>query len=434
MLGRDSGGQGQGSLPARWHRAGASLRVRNYRLYFIGQTVSVVGNQMQVVAVAFLVLDLTHSGAALGTAIAARVAPLFVLGPWGGLVADRRDKRKLLYVTQTCSAVGALALALLTHTDRATYPMVVLVLLAMGALLVLDNPARQSLIGELVERDVLANAVVLNSVSVNVARALGALLGGGLVAVVGPSTALVLNAATFVVVLVSLALMRTSEIRVSTPVARAPGQLRAGLRYTVTTPEIALPLLMLAVTGTFAYEFPTTLPLLAVHAFSGDARTYGWMAAAMAVGAVIAGVVVAGRQTPAGAHTLPLTCVGWGVSMLVAAVAPSLGTELLVLVAVGYASMSLNATSKSVMQLAARADMRGRVMSLWAISWTGSAVIGGPLVGAIGGYAGSRWTLVAGALPTLALGIVLWSRMRRAAGRLDADAEALDATSMESRP
>lgn len=390
----------------------------NYRLYFVGQTVSVMGNQMQLVAVAFLVLDLTHSGTALGVAIATRLAPLFVLGPIGGLVADRMDKRRILYFTQSLSAVGALVLAVLTYLGLASYPLVLLLSLVMGSLLVVDNPARQSLIGELVHREVLANAVVLNSVSVNVARAFGAVLGGALVAAVGASTGFLLNMLTFVFVLITLARMRTSEIRVTVPVPRQPGQLREGWRYTVRTPEIALPLFMLTVTGTLAYEYPTTLPLLAVDAFSGDARTYGWMAASMAAGSVVAGLVAASRKNPPGYHTLALTCVGWGIAMLAAAAAPTLSTELLVLFSVGYASMSMNATSKTAMQLAARPEMRGRVMSLWAMSWTGSAVIGGPIVGTVGEHLGSRWALVVGGLPTLVLGILAWPHMRRVARRL----------------
>lgn len=407
---------GAGEPPGRlvhWtRRAGASLRVRNYRLYFIGQTVSVMGNQAQLVAMAFLVLDLTHSGTALGVAIAVRLAPLFLLGPWGGLVADRLDKRRVLCVTQSLSAVGALVLAVITYLGWATYPTVLVLLLVLGGFQVLDNPARQSLIGELVERDVLVNAVVLNSISVNVARASGALAGGALVAVVGAGTGFLLNAATFVVVLVTLALMRSADISTAIPVPREPGQLRAGWHYATSTPEIALPLLMLTVTGIFAYEFPTTLPLLAVDAFSGDARTYGWMAAALALGSVAAGIVAAGRKHPPGHHTLAMTCLGWGVSMMAAAAAPNLTSELLALLAVGYASMALNATSKSSMQLAARPDMRGRVMSLWAMAWTGSAVVGGPIVGTIGEHAGSRWALVAGAVPTLLLGAALWPRLR----------------------
>ncbi len=393
--------------------------MRNYRLYFIGQTVSVVGNQMQLIAVAFLVLELTNSGTALGVVIAARLAPLFVLGPWGGLVADRTDKRRVLYVTQSLSAVGALVLATLAYTDRATYPLVVLVSLVMGSILVLDNPARQSLIGELVNRDVLANAVILNSVSVNVARALGAVIGGGLTATIGPATGLAVNAATFGFVLVTVALMHPAEMRRSVPLPRHRGQLREGWRYVARTPEIGVPLLMLTVTGIFAYEYPTTLPLLAVDAFSGDARTYGWMAAALALGSIAAGLVVASRETPTRYHSLALTCIAWGVSMLAAALAPSLATELLLLVAVGYVSMSFNATSKSAMQLSARPEMRGRVMSFWAIGWTGSAVIGGPLVGAVGEHAGSRWALVAGGIPTLVLGAMALPHMRRAARNAD---------------
>jgi MFS family permease len=396
-------------------RAVASLRVPNYRLYFIGQTVSVLGNQMQLVAITFLVLDLTGDGAALGVAIAARLAPLFVLGPWGGLVADRLDKRKVLYVTQSLSAAGALALAGLTHLGLATYPVVIAMSLLLGSFLVLDNPARQSFIGELVERDVLANAVVLNSIAVNLARAVGAVLGGVLVVVLGVSIGFLVNAATFVFVLATLAMMTASSINTTEPVSRARGQLRAGWRYIASTPELAVPLLLLAVTGTLAYEYPTTLPLLAVDAFSGDARTYGWMAAALALGSLASGLVVASRERPAGYQTLTSTCVLWGLSMLAAAAAPDLATVLLALLVVGYASMSLNAIAKSAMQLAARPDMRGRVMSMWAIAWTGSAVVGGPVVGAVGEHVGSRWALVLGGVPTLALGLVLWRRMRRIA-------------------
>lgn len=396
-------------------RAVASLRVPNFRLYFIGQTVSVLGNQMQLVAIAFLVLDLTGDGAALGVAIAARLAPLFVLGPWGGLVADRLDKRKVLYVTQSLSAAGALALAGLTLLGLATYPVVIAMSLLLGSFLVLDNPARQSFIGELVERDVLANAVVLNSIAVNLARAVGAVLGGVLVVVLGVSIGFLVNAATFVFVLATLGMMTASSINATEPVSRARGQLRAGWRYMASTPELAVPLLLLAVTGTLAYEYPTTLPLLAVDAFSGDARTYGWMAAALALGSLASGLVVASRERPAGYQTLASTCVLWGLSMLAAAAAPDLATVLLALLVVGYASMSLNAIAKSAMQLAARPDMRGRVMSMWAIAWTGSAVVGGPVVGAVGEHVGSRWALVLGGVPTLALGLVLWPRMRRIA-------------------
>lgn len=396
-------------------RAVASLHVPNYRLYFIGQAVSVLGNQMQLVAIAFLVLDLTGDGTALGVAIAARLAPLFVLGPWGGLVADRLNKRKVLYVTQSLSAAGTFTLGLLSHLDWLTYPVVIAMSLLLGCFLVLDNPARQSFMGELVQRNVLSNAVVLNSISVNLARAVGAVLGGALVALVGASVGFLVNSATFLVVLATLVLMSSSAINTTTPVAREPGQLRAGWRYIASTPQIAVPLLLLGVTGTLAYEYPTTLPLLAVDAFGGDARTYGWMAAALALGSIASGLVVASREVPAGYYTLSTTCMVWGFSMLAAASAPTFTTEILALLVVGYASMSLNAISKSAMQLAARPDMRGRVMSMWAIAWTGSAVVGGPIVGTVAEHLGSRWALVLGGAPTVAIGLVVWPHMRRAA-------------------
>ena len=398
--------------------ASASLRLRNYRLYFIGQSISVAGSFMQTLAISFLALRLTGSGTALGVAAGVRLLPFVLLGPFGGLIADRYDKRRLLYITQTASALGALAFAALDWSGAMTYPLLLGLSLFLGCLTVFDNPARQSLISELVTRETLANAVILNSVSINVARILGSVIGGALVALVGIPWCFVLNAVSFGAVLVSLALMHTSELTPATRAPRGSGQVRAGFHYAVHTPELAIPLLMLTVTGILAYEFPISLPLLAVGAFHGNAATYGVMAAVMAVGAVVGGLIAASRSTPRNSSTLAITAIGWGAAITIAGLAPNLPIALIALAFVGYGSITFNSTAKTTLQLAARPEMRGRVMALWALAWGGSTVIGGPLVGWAASQFGSRSGLLIGGIPTVILGAVLLLIMRRRRGRV----------------
>ena len=396
-----------------------SLGVRNYRLYFVGQTVSIAGTWMQTMALAFLVLHLTGSGADLGITTAARLLPLVLLGAVGGVIADRSDKRRLLYFTQTAQGLMAVSFAVLTATGSATVPLVIVLSLLVGCLTAFDNPARQALIGELVPRDQLANAVALNSVSANLARVLGAAVGGGLVALMGLTAAFVVNAASFAAVLISLAVMRSTELYPADRITRARGQLVAGLRYARRTPALFLPLVMLTITGTLAYEFPVSLPLVASGAFHGGAGTYGVMAAVMAVGAIAGGLATAAREGNKAA-TLGVTAVGWGTAILAAGLAPNLPLELLALVFVGYGSITFNSSAKTTLQLAAEPSMRGRVMALWALAWIGTTVIGGPLIGWIAQEFGSRWGLVAGGAPTLLLGVVMMPALRR----IDRDAAA----------
>jgi MFS family permease len=400
-------------LRGRISAAGSSLRVRNYRLYFIGQSVSVAGTFMQMLALSFLTLRLTDSGADLGIVAGARVLPFVLLGPMGGVLADRHDKRRILYITQTSLAAAALAFAVLDWTGLLTFPIVIALSLLLGGLTVLDNPARQSFIVELVDRDTLANAVVLNSISLNVARMIGSVAGGALVAAVGIPWCFVLNAVTFAAVLSSLAMMRAGEM---TPAVKAPrrrGQVREGLSYAVRTPELAWPLLMVTVTGVLAYEFPVTLPLLATDAFGGDATTYGVLAAVMAVGSIGGGLVAASRPGRTRPSAPAVAAVGWGIAITGAALAPDLPLVWVALVFVGYGSITFNAAAKTTLQLGSRPEMRGRVMALWSIAWSGSTVVGGPLVGWIAAQWGSRWGLLVGGVPTVLLGVVLLPVLRR---------------------
>jgi len=400
-------------LRERAARSVSSLRIRNYRLYFAGQTVSVGGTFMQTLAISFLALDLTGSGTQVGIAAAARLLPFLLLSPVGGLVADRLDKRRLLAVTQSASALAALAFAICDWAGAMSYPLLLALSLVLGCLTVVDNPARQAFIADLVPREALANAVILNSVSLNVARVLGSLVGGGLVALVGAPWCFLINAGSFLAVLASLALMRADGIARPPRAPREPGQIRAGFRYVASTPTLAIPLLMITVTGTLAYEFPISLPLLATGAFAGDAGTYGVMAATMAAGSIVGGLVAASRPGAMRPAALAVSAIGWGAVILAAALAPSLWLELLALVLVGYGSITFNAAAKTTLQLGARAELRGRVMALWSLAWGGSTVVGGPLVGWVAETWGSRWGLVLGGAPTLLLGLAMLPVLRR---------------------
>ncbi|MET4783265.1 MFS transporter [Glaciihabitans sp. UYNi722] len=250
---------------------------------------------------------MTGSGVALGIVAAVRLLPFVLLGPAGGVIGDRYNKRRLLFVTQSSSAAGAILLAILVALNAVTFPVLIVISLVLGCLTVFDNPARQSLISDLVPRETLANAVVLNSVSLNVARFVGSVMGGTLVGLVGIPLCFVINAATFVAIIVSLARMRSKEM---TRAVRARGQVREGLLYAVRTPELLFPLMMLAVTGILAYEFPISLPPIAVGTFQGTAVTYGVMAAVMAGGAIIGGLVSASRTAQRRSASLAITAIG----------------------------------------------------------------------------------------------------------------------------
>jgi MFS family permease len=390
----------------------SSLRQRNYRLFFFGQLVSVAGTWMQTVAQSFLVLDLTHSGTQLGLTSAARFLPMFVFGPVGGVFADRMDRKRVLYVTQTLSGLLAGVFAVTVATNSIRLWVVYLLALALGFVNVFDNPARQSFISEMVSAQDLPNAVTLNSVAMNMARVFGAALGGVIAAAIGLALCFTCNALSFGAVLVSLAAMRGSELFLAKRVSKQKKQVRQGLRYVRNTPELLIPLVMIAVIGTLAWEFQVSLPLMASKVFHGGAASYGVMASVMGGGAVVGGLISAARSRPR-ARALCLAAIGWGIAILAVAVAPSLPLELAALVFVGYGSITFNSLAKTTLQLAAKPEMRGRVMALWALAWLGSTPIGGPIIGWAGQAIGARWALVIGGLAALACGVLALPALTR---------------------
>ncbi len=398
--------------PGRGQAIFASLRVRNYRLFFWGQSISVAGNWMQNVAIGWLTLQLTHSGAILGLIAASRYAPVLLLGPWGGLVVDRRDKLRLLSLTQILSAVLTGGLAVLAWVGHASVPVLFAIVLSLGLVNVLDGPGRQSLISNLVPRDLLANAIALNSVAMNTSRVLGPAAAGVLISGLGVTLCFVANAVSFLLVVVLLYLMRRSEFIAGEPASRAQGQIRAAFSRVWNTPGLLFPLLLVAVSGTFAWEFPVSLPLLTANSFGQGPQAYGGALASLGAGCVIGGFIAA-RRSPPTPGRLSRTAIWWGVSLGLTSASPTLLTAYLLLVPVGVFAVTFNSSAKTVLQLTAPAEMRGRVMALWSMAWQGSTVAGAPIIGTVGQHWGARASLWLGGLLCGVAGIAVLVHLRR---------------------
>ncbi len=392
-------------LKALRHTTFASFDIPNYRRYILGQSTSLIGTWMQVTAQSWLVLTLTHSAGWLGLIVAFQTLPVLILGPYGGVVADRVDKRKLMIALQTLMGVQALALGVLTITHSVQIWEIAVLAVLLGLNNAFENPARQSFMLELVGPDYLRNAVSLNSTMVNVARVIGPAVAGVMIAVVGEGACFLLNAASFAMVVQSLRSMDLAALRPVTPTPRGKGQLRKGLRYIRSQPGLALPLLMMAVVGCLAYEFQVTLPYMASHGLHSDASGYGFMTAAMGLGAVAGGLTVATRGRT-GSWPLALSAFGFAGAMALAALAPNLAVELLALLLVGAASVSFMSQGNATLQLRAAPEMRGRVMSLWFVAFQGSTPIGGPIIGAVMGSFGARAGLGVGAVACLSVGLM----------------------------
>jgi MFS family permease len=391
----------------------AALAVPNFRRYYAGQSLSLIGTWMQMAAQSWLVLTLTHSAPTLGLIIALQTLPVLLLGPYGGVVADRVDKRRLMVVLQIAMGVQALVLGLLTVTGEVRLWQIGALAALLGLNNAFENPARQAFMLEMVGPERLRNAVSLNSVIVNVARTIGPAVAGLLIATVGEGACFLLNAASFAAVVASLATLDREALSPSPPSGREPGQLREGLRYVRTTPELAIPLLMMALAGCLAYEFQVTLPVMARQGLHVGATGFGFMTAAMGVGAVIGGLLVA-MKGRTGLPTLIAAAGAFGVVLVLASLAPNLAVELAALALAGGASIAFMASGNSTLQLAAAPSMRGRVMSLWFVAFQGSTPIGGPLIGWVIAAAGARAGLGVGGLACLlvaALGLLALRRL-----------------------
>jgi MFS family permease len=390
------------------HRTFNALTVRNYRLYFTGQVISVSGTWMQTVAQTYLILFRLHgTGVDVAIATGLQFVPLLLFGPFGGLIADRLNKRKVLYATQSSAAILALTLGVLVATHSVHLWQVFFLSSLLGVVNLFDNPARQTFVSEMVQRDLLPNAVSLNSVVMNGARVIGPAIGGVLILTLGVSTCFIVNAVSYIAVIVALSLMSDRELYSSPGVGRKKGQVREGLRYVWSTGDLRSPLISMAIVGVFAFNFTVTLPLLAKVTFHGGAGLYSAFLAAMGAGAVVGGLFTAHRSSPS-TRLLAFIGVIFGAAILAVSLAPSKLTAILFLVPMGAASISFIATNNATLQLRADPTMRGRVMSLNAIAFLGSTPIGAPLVGYISDISNPRISLAMGGVATLLASVPLF--------------------------
>ena len=367
-------------MTAALRRSFDSLSVDNYRRYFAGQLISLSGNWMQTVAEVWLILELTGSGVAVGLTTALQFLPILLFGAWGGLLADRLPKRRLLIITQALMALPALALFALSVAGSVTPLLVYALVFVRGTVNSVDNPTRQSFVIEMVGSDRVVNAVSLNSVLVHSARIAGPALAGVLIATVGIEPCFALNVLTFGAMIFALWRMDAAQLRPALRAPRERGAIWSALRYVRRTPELAVPLALMALVGTLGFNFQVLLPLLARFSFDGGASAYAVLLCAMGVGSVV-GALVTGARGRTGPQLIAGSALAFGLLALLAAAMPTLALEVPVLALLGAASVTFAATVNSSLQLTVSEEMRGRVMALYSIVFLGSTPIGGPLAG-----------------------------------------------------
>ncbi|MEV6206549.1 MFS transporter [Kitasatospora sp. NPDC051914] len=394
---------------ARFTRPGgmfSSLRIRNYRYYFAGQVVSNTGTWMQRIAQDWLVLSLTGSPFAVGVTTAMQFLPMLLLGLWGGVLADRLPKRRLLLATQGAMGLLAAGLAVLTVTGTVTAGLVYVFALLLGLVTVVDNPTRQAFVSEMVPARDLPNAVSLNAANFQTARLVGPAVAGLLIAAVGSGWAFAANALSFAAVIGGLLAMRESELRPTAPVARQRGQLREGLRYVRERPELLWPMVLAGFIGTFGFNFPTLLSGFAYDTFRVGAGEYGLLNTAMAVGSLTGALLAARRGAPR-LRRLVGAAVAFGTLEVLAAFAPGYWTFAALLMLIGVFGLTFNTSVNAALQLGTEPAVRGRVMGLLVLVFTGGTPIGAPLVGWVTAAYGPRLGLLAcGLVSAAAAGVV----------------------------
>jgi MFS family permease len=382
----------------------SSLSIYNYRVYFAGALVSNIGTWMGRVAQDWLVLTVLtdHDSVALGVVTGLQFAPMVLLAPWAGMIADRFAKRRILFATQSMLAVTSLLTGVLVVTGVVQLWHVYLLALLQGVATAVDNPARQTFVSEMVPRTSLANAVSLNSASFNAARIIGPGVAGLVIAAVGTGPAFFVNTLSFVAVLLALTQMKAEQLRPA-PRTRGKGQIRDGLRYVKGRPDIVLIMVLVFVLGTFGMNFQLTTALMATQLFHKGAGEYGLLGSIMAIGSLSAALMSARRPRPR-LRILLLALAGFVVSSGAAALAPSYVWFAILLIPVGLSALTVLTSANSMVQLGVDPQMRGRVMALYMAIFMGGTPLGAPVIGWIGAVAGPRWTILVG---TVAVAIAL---------------------------
>ena len=379
------------------------MRHRNFRLFFFGQFVSQVGNWLTLVTQSLLVLHLGGKGIDVGILAACQFMPILLLGAYGGVTADRTDKRRLLLVVQSIAMLQSFALAFVASRSHPSFIALDAVAAIGGVTMAFDNPARRSFFIEVVSEDDVNNAVALNSSMMTSSRIVGPLIAGVLIRVASYSWCFAFDGFTYGAVLVALLMMRTGEMRRPKVVEREKGQVREGWAYVRRTPELWISLVMMAVVGTLAFNFQVLLPIFVKHTFGKSETAFTYLFAVLSSGS-LAGALYAARRTAVGVADVAKASVGFGVALLVLAAAPSLAFAFPISIGVGWASILFLTASTSIVQIRCEPSMRGRVLALQAIVFLGTTPVGGPIVGAVADWLGARAGLVLGGIAGLAAG------------------------------
>lgn len=395
-----------------WQRTFESLNVRNYRIYFFSQAISLSGNWVQLIAQAWLILQLKDSGALLGLVTGLQFLPMLIIGPWAGAVIDRFSKRKILYITQSVAGVVALTLGTIVALGIVQIWMILALSLIIGLVNAFDHTCRQTMVADLVDKTRLQNAIALTSLEANAARIIGPALGAICIALFSMAGCFFINAVSFVCSLVGLYMLRESEFQPNT-LDRTPGRsmahLREGLDYIKNHPVPRAILLMMVLVGTLACEFFITLPLLAKHTFNGDSSTYASFTIALGLGAVLGGLYVAGKPLLKKVGSLGMWALCFGTAMLALSIAPSYTAALCILIVVGATQLILTVTANAMIMASTKAQMRGRVNAWWAVIFMGSTPIGGPLVGWIAEHSTPGMAIAVGGFAVIVAG--LWAML-----------------------
>jgi MFS family permease len=384
-----------------------SLHVRYYRLIASGQVVSLSGTWMQRVAQDWLVLELSNnSGTAIGITTGLQFAPVLLIGMYGGVIADRYDKRRVLVMTQMAMGILALGLGLLDLSGAVALWHVYALAFALGIASAIDAPVRQAFVTELVGPSLLPNAVGLNSATFNTARVLGPAVAGLLIASSGTSWVFLINAATFVPVIACLLAMRNAELFTGKRAARRKGAIREGFRYVRRRPELVAITGLVAVVATLGFNFQLTSALMVKDTFHQGAGSYGLISAVYAFGALLGALASAKRGSLGRRRMVFFAAAAYGVIEIIAALMPSYWTFFAVLVPFGFATLTFSTAANTTVQLSATSQMRGRVMALYLIVFLGGTPVGAPFIGWIAEVAGPRWSLVTGGVASVTAAVV----------------------------
>jgi MFS family permease len=389
-----------------------SLKFRNYRLWFAGALVANVGTWMQRVAQDWLVLtQLTdNSGVAVGITTALQFAPVLVLSPWAGLLADRVDRRKLLMATQGGMGLLAAGLGALVMSGHAELWHVYVFAALLGCVAAIDGPVRQTFVAELVPAAKLSNAVGLNSASFNAARLIGPGVAGLLIAAVGTGWVFLINAVTFAATIFSLTRMRTSDLRRMPTATRAKGQLREGIAYVRGRSDIVVIMVVVGVVSTFGLNFQLTSAMMARTEFGKGAGEYGILGSILAIGSLTGALLAARRERPR-VRLVIGAAFGFGIATGVMALMPTYVSFAVACIPVGLASLTMMTAANATIQMSTDPAVRGRVMSLYMMVFLGATPIGSPIIGWIGETYGARWSIGVGSISALlvATGAALWA-------------------------